>query len=134
MCPNNNFLKPKMVLDFVFDGFLCISMVCLNFNSIGHSYQNQFQQTRNPSFRILKLWDPFLAKNGPFCSIFTKIRKMYHIFGFYMIQTKEIHEKPSKTKSKTIFGSRKSLFGPFTLYHFYIGKVRFLPYLAVLKR
>ena len=51
-----------------------------------------------------------------------------------MIQTMEIHKKPSKTKSKTIFGSRKSLFGPFMLYHFYIEKVRFLPYPAILKR
>ena len=25
--PNNNFLDPKMVLDLVFDGFSCISMV-----------------------------------------------------------------------------------------------------------
>ena len=27
--PNNNFLKPKMVLDFIFGGFSCISMVCI---------------------------------------------------------------------------------------------------------
>ena len=34
----------------------------------------------------------------------------------------EIHKKPSKTKSKTIFGPRKSLFGPFYAIPFYIGK------------
>ena len=27
--PNNEFLDPKMVLDLVFDGFSCISMVCI---------------------------------------------------------------------------------------------------------
>ena len=30
----------------------------------------------------------------------------------------EIHEKPSKTKSKTILGTRKSLFGPFMIFLF----------------
>ena len=39
-----------------------------------------------------------------------------------MIQTIEIHEKTSKTKFKTIFGSRNLLFGPFMRYQFYIGK------------
>ena len=27
--PNSSFLEPKMVLDFIFDGFSCISMVCI---------------------------------------------------------------------------------------------------------
>ena len=32
---------------------------------------------------------------------------------FYMLESTKLHEKPSKTKSETIFGSRKSIFGPF---------------------
>ena len=39
-------------------------------------------------------------------------------------------KKPSKTKSKTILGSRKSLFGPFYAIPFYIEKVQFPPYPA----
>ena len=31
--PNNEFLESKMVLDLVFDGFSCISMVCIMQNS-----------------------------------------------------------------------------------------------------
>ena len=45
----------------------------------------------------------------------------------------EMDEKPSETKSKTILGSKKSLFGPFYAIPFYIGKVQFPTYPNVFK-
>ena len=94
--PNNDFLEPKMVSDLVFGGFSCISMVCI---------------IQNPKIpRGYPILGNIRQKLGRFCLIFPKIRKIPHIFGFWMVQTMAIHEKPPKTRSKTIFGSRKSPF------------------------
>ena len=62
-------------------------------------------------FSRFKVPGPFFwQKLAYFPSIFLKIRKISHILWFCMIQTMKIHEKPSKTRSKTIFGSKKSRF------------------------
>ena len=65
---------------------------------------------------------PVVGKNWPrFAEYFPKLG-MYQIFLGFEWYKPWRYMKKHQTKSKTIFGSRNSLFGPFMRYQFYIGK------------
>ena len=73
-------------------------------------------------YRDFKSRDPFLAEIG---LVLLNISQNWVCIRYFWVLNDTNHGdtwKPSKTKSKTIFGSKKSLFGPFMRYHFYIGK------------
>ena len=53
---NNEFLEPKMVLEFIFYGFSCNSMVCI--------IQNHKNLVLSPFWEILSKNGPIFSENG----------------------------------------------------------------------